>query len=78
MVQLSKEIGNTIRLVERALLLTRPVTRTMANGQTTKQISLESTRQKTVLDTKAFGETTNNMVMVLKISLAELGMKEST
>ena len=78
MVQLSKEIGNTIRLVERARSLTRLVTRTMANGRTTKQISLESTRPKAVLDTKAFGETTNNMVMVLKISLAELGMKEST
>lgn len=78
MVQLMKEIGNTIRLVERVRLLTRPVTRTMANGQTTKQISLESIRQKTVLDTKAFGETTNSTVMVLRISLVELDMKVST
>lgn len=67
MVHLTKEIGNTIKHVERVRLLTRQGTRTMANGQTTKQISLESTRQKAVLDTKASGETTNSTVMVLRI-----------
>ena len=62
-----KGIGSTIRHVEKVRLNTRLAIRTMANGQTIKQISSEFTRLPKVPGMKVSGETINSMATALKI-----------
>ena len=60
----TKETGSIIRHVEKVRLNTRQAIRTMANGPTIKQISLEFTRPLKVLVMKGSGETISSMAMV--------------
>ena len=66
MEHITKEIGSIIKHVEKVLSNTRQAIRTMANGPTIKQISLEFTRPLKVLVMKGSGETISSMAMVLR------------